>query len=118
MPHMNKYVKELNAPNFLTKILQEYVLNRPKDLLGQGSYPPFYHSKATGSTSSGSCSRIGVHNRQQKNLSQADAGGCALEIEIALTGRGWDTKTSDKEKLPYLSQLHQLDTRFYAYNLR
>ncbi|GJL60377.1 MAG: hypothetical protein NPIRA03_32340 [Nitrospirales bacterium] len=40
-----------------------------------------------------------------------------MQIEISPTGRGWDTKTPDREKRPRLSQLHQKDTRFYAYNL-
>ena len=52
------------------------------------------------------CSRTGVHKRQ-KIVSLAGAGGRATKIEIALTGRGWDTKTPDREKLTRLSQLHQ-----------
>lgn len=103
---MNKYVIELATPQYL-------------DADSSGMWPEQAEKFGrTGEPASslplhrdqidlfGECSRTGLHNRQ-KNLSPADAGGRATEIEIALTGRGWDTKTPDREKLTRLSQLHQ-----------
>ncbi len=92
-------------------------LNRPKNLAGQGTQSLFYHFKATRSTSSGIAAGQGYTIDNKRIGRRRVKEDIRLESKLASTGRGWDTKTPDREKRTRLSQLHQKGTRFYAYNL-